>query len=298
MIHRFAVGDLACAVISDGQPPPPWEPPLAEFFTPETGVPEPDLRAALAAEGCGRTTLTCGYNCLCVQTPAGLAVIDTGLGKGFLGYGPYITPQVGHFGAALAGAGLPAAEPAAVILTHLHEDHVRGATWAGEPAFPGAVAYAHADELAFWSGRAAELPDEQRRPALEAIRILGERLRPAEYGAELLPGVHTVDAAGHTPGHTAVLLRSRGQRLLCLGDTFYDPLQLAHPAWRTPWDHDAARSVASRRRLLAWAAAERLPVHAYHLPFPGLGLIERRGDAFAWRPLTSPDDPGATHPAG
>ncbi|MFB4294440.1 hypothetical protein ACBI99_42850 [Nonomuraea sp. ATR24] len=84
MIHHFTVGDLSCAVISDGQPRPPWEPPLAEFFTPATGVPERELRAAAA----GRTTLTCGYNCVAVATGAGTAVIDAGLGRGFTGYGP------------------------------------------------------------------------------------------------------------------------------------------------------------------------------------------------------------------
>ncbi|WP_049573400.1 MBL fold metallo-hydrolase [Nonomuraea sp. SBT364] len=276
MIHHFAVGDLSCAVVSDGQPRPPLEPPLAEFFTPDTGVPERELRAAAA----DRTTLTCGYNCLFVETGAGLAVIDTGLGRDFTGYGPYMTPLVGKLGDGLAEAGFAASEVAAVVFTHLHEDHTRGAVG----AFPDATAYAHAAEVAFWKD-ATSLPDVRRGPALEAIRVFGERLREVEYGAEILPHVHTVDAAGHTPGHTAILLRSRGERLLCVGDSFYDPLQLAHPAWRTPWDHEAERSVRSRRRILAWAADESVPVHAYHLPFPGLGRIERRGDAFAWRPL-------------
>ncbi|WP_187414469.1 MBL fold metallo-hydrolase [Nonomuraea sp. PA05] len=287
MIHRFTVGGLACAVISDGQSEPPMEPPLAAFYRPGTGVPEHELRAAVAAEGRGRSTLTCAYNCLCVQTPAGLAVVDAGLGPGFLGYGPAFAPLVGRFGAGLAEAGFELPDLAAVVFTHLHEDHVRGAVRAGERAFPEAVAYAHAAEVEFWSDRDDVLPDEQRAAAREAIRLFGERLRPVGYGIEVLPGVHTVDAAGHTPGHTAVLLRSRGERLLCLGDTFYDPLQLANPAWRTPWDHDAARSVASRRRLLDWAAEDGLLVHAYHLPFPGLGRIERRGAAFTWHPLAT-----------
>lgn len=282
LIHRFHVGDLACAVISDGQPGPPLEPELSSFFTPGSGVPEPELAAAVAAEGLGRRTLTCGYNCLCVETPDGLAVIDTGLGKDFLGYGPYFRPLVGRLPDGLRAAGLP--EPAAVVLTHLHEDHVRGAVWPGEPAYPGAVGHVHAAELAFWSSAAESALPEQRGPAREAIRVLGERLRTFTYDAEILPGLHTVEAAGHTPGHTAYLVRSRGERLLCLGDTFYDPLQLRHPSWRTPWDWNATRSVRSRRRLLALAAAENLLVHAYHLPFPGLGRIERHGDAFRWRP--------------
>ncbi|QYC41460.1 hypothetical protein Nocox_19255 [Nonomuraea coxensis DSM 45129] len=57
-----------------------------------------------------------------------------------------------------------------------------------------------------------------------------------------------------------------------------------HPSWRTPWDGDAARSVRSRHRLLALAAAENLLVHAYHLPFPGLGRVAGHGGTFRWRP--------------
>ena len=126
--------------------------------------------------------------------------------------------------------------------------------------------------------------DEHLPAALEAIRLFGDRLRPFESGEEVLPHVRAIDAAGHTPGHTAFVLESRCERLLCVGDTFYDSLQLSHPGWRTPWDHDAERSVLSRRRLLGWAADENLLVHAYHMPFPGLGRVDRHGSAFRWIP--------------
>ncbi|NUS04030.1 MAG: MBL fold metallo-hydrolase [Nonomuraea sp.] len=281
-IRRFSIGALSCALISDGQMEPPWEPALSDFFTPDTGVPE---RALREAEESGRTTLACGYNCLCVETSAGLAVIDTGLGRSFLGYGPDISPLVGHLTAGLRAAGFSSADPAAVVFTHLHEDHTRGATWSGRLTFPKATAYAHTAEVAFWTDTACPAPADQRRPAQEAIRLFGERLHPVEYGSEILPHLHTVDAAGHTPGHMAVLLKSGGERLLCVGDSFYDRLQLSHPGWRTPWDLDAGRSVLSRRRILEWAAAESLPVHAYHMPFPGLGLVERHDDAFRWKPI-------------
>jgi hypothetical protein len=76
-VRKFSVGRLNCAVVSDGQTVPPLEPPLESFFTPSAGVPEAELRAAVAAEDPGRTTLTCGYNCLVVETADGAAVIDT-----------------------------------------------------------------------------------------------------------------------------------------------------------------------------------------------------------------------------
>lgn len=98
--------------------------------------------------------------------------------------------------------------------------------------------------------------------------------------------MRAVGATGHTPGHTAILVESAGERLLCTGDSFYDRLQLRHPGWCTPWDHDRQRATASRRRLLARAADEKIPVHAYHLPFPGLGTITQQHEAFDWCPAT------------
>jgi metallo-beta-lactamase superfamily protein len=200
--YWFAVGRLSCAVVSDGQMEPPLAPPLEAFFTPGTGVPDRDLRGALAAEGQGRTMVRCGYNCLLVETPDGRAVIDTGLGARFLGYGPRIEPLVGRLGGQLAEAG--ATELSAVLFTHLHQDHARGATWSGELTFPAATGFAHAAEVAFWSASGRSPQDDEHRPAaLDAIRLFGEKLRPFESGEEVLPHVRAVDAAGHTPGHTA-----------------------------------------------------------------------------------------------
>ncbi|NIK54362.1 MBL fold metallo-hydrolase [Kribbella shirazensis] len=282
MIFQFSVGTLECVVVSDGQPGPPWEPPLDEFFTPASGVPADVLRDACG----GRSTLTCGYNCLFVSTPDGTAVIDTGLGASFLGYGEYVEPLVGQLEGGMTSAGLSRSNLAAVVFTHLHQDHARGAIWSGELTFPAATAFAHASEVVFWSG-SVELPSAQPHleAARETIRLFGERLRPFEYDGELLPGVHAVAAPGHTPGHSAILLQSQGERLLCVGDTFYDPLQLTNPTWATPWDLDISASVATRRHLLERAADERILIHAYHLPFPGLGHVQRDGLTFAWHPI-------------
>ena len=290
VIYRFTVGRIECAVVSDGQMEPPWEPPADAFFTPAAGVPSDELHEALAAEGRDRTSISCGYNCLLAATADGHAVVDTGLGARFIGYGPRIEPLVGRLGDGLASAGAPPADLAAVVFTHLHQDHCRGATWSGELTFPDATGFAHAAEVAFWSqtGTAGSaIADEHLESAREAIKLFGERLHAFDDDAEILPGVHTVNAAGHTPGHSAVMVRSQGERLLCVGDLFYDPLQLTHPQWCTPWDHDSTGAIRSRRRLLDFAADEAVPVHAYHMPFPGLGTVARHGDLYAWTPLSA-----------
>jgi glyoxylase-like metal-dependent hydrolase (beta-lactamase superfamily II) len=303
MIRRISVGSLACAVISDGQPAPPWEPPVGMFFTKDSGVPEAELADALTREGTNRTTLTCGYNCLWVQTPDGVAVIDTGLGPSFLGYGPDIGAQVGKLADRLPQAGFAPSDVTAVVFTHLHQDHVRGAVWSGRLTFPDATAFAHDAEISFWkagakagatagakAGATAQKPADTTREhaaaAREAIALFADRLEGFDYGTEILPGVWTVDAKGHTPGHTAILLGTGTERLLCLGDCFYDPLQLRNPAWCTPWDIDPQGATRTRRTLLAQAADENLFVHAYHMPFPGLGHIRRHGEAFDWEPFS------------
>ncbi|RZT28597.1 glyoxylase-like metal-dependent hydrolase (beta-lactamase superfamily II) [Kribbella sp. VKM Ac-2569] len=287
MIYRFSVGRLECVVVSDGQPGPPFEPRLEDFFTPESGVPDDVLRDSCQ----GRSTLTCGYNCLFVNTPDGTAVIDTGLGASFLGYGEYIEPLVGQLDGGMSSAGLSRSELAAVVFTHLHQDHSRGAIWSGELTFPAATAFAHASEVAFWSG-SVDLPSAQPHleAARETIRLFGEKLQPFEYDTEILPGVHTLSAPGHTPGHSAILLQSQGERLLCVGDTFYDPLQLTNPDWATPWDLDTPASITTRRQLLSRAADEHLLIHAYHLPFPGLGHVQRNGPTYTWHPHDVPNN--------
>jgi len=258
---------------------------MAEFFRPECGVPSQELRDAVAIEGLGRTTCACGYNCVLVETPAGMAIIDTGLGARFLGYGPRIEPLVGRLGDRLVTANAPVSELAAVVFTHLHQDHARGAIWSGNLTFPSALGFAHAAEIAFWSADSeSQSDDPHRAEANEALRLFGTQMRSFDYETEILPGIHTVAAAGHTPGHTAILLESQGERLLCVGDSFYDPLQVSHPRWCTPWDNDPARAIVSRETVLARAADEQLLVHAYHMPFPGLGHVEREGDTYQWVP--------------
>lgn len=285
MIHRFQVGSFQCTIVSDGQMQSPWEPPWNEFFGPDTGVSDDELAAALHEEGQYRRGLALGYNCLCVETGHGTILIDTGLGKNFLGYGPEIGSQVGKLGDALSAAGIDKQQVSTVILTHLHQDHVRGAIWSGEKNFPDAEHFVTTAEAAYW-----EMTEEQSDHvgvARDALNVIDNQLTRIEDDTEILPGIRAIAAAGHTPGHMALLLDSKGEQLLCLGDSFYDPIQLRRPSWWTRYDLDPRQSVTSRDRLVTWAADEGFPVHVYHLPFPGIGRIIRSGKAFEWRALSA-----------
>jgi len=57
-----------------------------------------------------------------------------------------------------------------------------------------------------------------------------------EGETELIPGVRTIPAPGHTPGHLALLISSEGQHLLNLGDAAVHPLHLERPDWENGFD--------------------------------------------------------------
>jgi glyoxylase-like metal-dependent hydrolase (beta-lactamase superfamily II) len=58
----------------------------------------------------------------------------------------------------------------------------------------------------------------------------------------------------------------------------------AHPDWHPRADMDGDRAAKSRRHVLDMAATDKLRVLCYHIPFPGLGRVERKASAFAWAP--------------
>ena len=98
---------------------------------------------------------------------------------------------------------------------------------------------------------------------------------------ELLPGLTSVPAYGHTPGHHALLLGSGDTQLMMMADTANNPLvSLLHPEWAFGFDGDAAQATETRRALYGRAADEGLKVFAYHFGFPGFGYVTREGEGF------------------
>jgi glyoxylase-like metal-dependent hydrolase (beta-lactamase superfamily II) len=95
-------------------------------------------------------------------------------------------------------------------------------------------------------------------------------------------------APGHTPGSSAVVLTSGGDKALFAGDLMHTPLQLMYPEFGSCFCVDLAAARSTRRDLLGWASdntALALPAH-----FSGHGALEvaRDGGAFAikgWAPL-------------
>ena len=105
------------------------------------------------------------------------------------------------------------------------------------------------------------------------------------WDKEILPGITSLKAEGHTPGHTAYAIVSGTGKLLVMSDVTNNTSIFArHPDWSAVFDQDAAGARATRHRMLDLAATEKMQVSFYHAPFPATGHIVREGDGFALVP--------------
>jgi len=234
------------------------ERPAAQFFR---GASQADL----AASGLADANVTLSFQPAIVETPAGLVLLDAGVGAG-IGEGD--TPLV----RALRRLGRDPADVTDVVLSHCHTDHAAGLLDGdGRPLFSGATLHLFQAEWEHW--QAVDAFGEESPHAVEFRRAVlahpGPTARHADE-VEVAPGISLIPAPGHTPGHAAVGLRSGGQALVWAADAFHHPLHLRRHAWHYENDHDPAQTASTRATLLGRARADGARLCAYHFPFPGV----------------------------
>jgi glyoxylase-like metal-dependent hydrolase (beta-lactamase superfamily II) len=188
----------------------------------------------------------------------------------------------------LGEAGYRAADIDVVVITHGHPDHIGGLTEGGKPVFSNARYVFGAAEFDFWK-RGENLREARKfnRELFVDIAVpLADRARFVKPGDEVAPGIRAVDAAGHAPGLLAYHVESGGKRLLIWADTcIHYVVAVQRPEWHIDVDDDKDKAVATRKRILDIVTADGLFIAGFHMPFPGLGLVEKSAGGYRWVPV-------------
>ncbi len=284
--YRFNVGDFECLAVSDGfhnYAPPQFPPPEVLLFA--NASPESLAPVRLHYELPSRwTNWISPYICLLVNTGKYLVLIDTGAGN--------LAPTTGKLIQNLRSENITPEDIGIVINTHGHPDHLGGNTdTEGQPAFPAARYVISKDEWDFWTSIQAEQKiDEHSRGILvgtarKNLLPLKSRMDLVDDGTEIVPGIRTVAAPGHTPGLMALAISSKNERLLCISDVVLHPVHMEMLDWFSAFDVVPAQVAASRRKLFEMASADKSLVMAFHFPFPGLGRAVRKDKSWQWQAL-------------
>ncbi|WP_299780774.1 MBL fold metallo-hydrolase [uncultured Roseobacter sp.] len=201
-----------------------------------------------------------------VNTGSELVLFDTGLsGAGTT--------------AALEAAGYTADQIDVVVITHMHGDHIGGMTLEdGSLTYGNARYVTGRAEFDAWAAQDNDNFKAKIAPFAEQFSFL-------EDGGSVASGLTAMAAFGHTPGHMTYMVEDGGTQLV-LGADFANHYvwSLAHPDWEVKFDMDKAAAAATRRRILDMMAADKTAFVGYHMPWPGIGYVEKAGDGFAYVP--------------
>ena len=283
-VYRQKIGSYEVTALYDGT----WFRKIDDKFVRNAGPTE--VNKALADVFLQPGIVPTSFTALLVNTGSKLVLIDSGTG-GQLG------PTTGLMPGALAAAGVKPEAIDAIVISHFHPDHINGIKDKdGRKVFVNAEIHVSAPEWSYWMDDAnmTAAPEGMRPLFLNVRRIfrdIAAEVKRFEPGAEIAPGITTLAAYGHTPGHTAFAVHSGNQSLLVLSDTTNHPWLFArNPQWQGVFDMDGTLAVENRRRMLDRAAADRMLVHGYHFPFPATGYIIKTASGYdlvpaMWQPM-------------
>lgn len=278
--RRIKVGDVEVVSLIDGIA----RRPLGEEFV--KNAPIAEVRALLASQNLPTEYIDVPFTPFLVIAGGRRILMDTGLGE-------FGGPTTGKLLENLRAAGVQPGDIDTVLITHFHGDHINGLrNKAGEFVFSKAKVLVPAPEHAFWMDDAKmnAAPEGMKGAFQNARRVFAQMpadmLVRFEPGSEVAPGIRSVAAFGHTPGHTLFQLQSAGKSFFYVGDLTNVPALFArNPDWAVTFDMDAEAARKVRRETLQRVVDAKAMIGGFHFPFPAFGNAVAQGSGYAFQPV-------------
>jgi glyoxylase-like metal-dependent hydrolase (beta-lactamase superfamily II) len=213
-----------------------------------------------------------------------VTLVDTGA-KGF-------APTLGKLETNLNESGISSEQVDEIVLTHAHPDHTNGLLdEKGARAYMRAKVRLSEDEMNFWfsdeqMGRYADkkMMFDLARKNLGPYKEAGQ-IETFKLGADLGGGIHSLSLPGHTPGHSGFRISDGADQFLIWADLVHVPaVQFENPDVSIAFDIDPETARATRNKIFAEVATDRLRVAGMHLAFPGIGHVAKSGNGYAFVP--------------
>jgi glyoxylase-like metal-dependent hydrolase (beta-lactamase superfamily II) len=283
-VHRYKVGDIGVTVLADG-----FRKGSPDGYI--LNATNDELLATLSEAGLPTDHMKNVYAPIVIETGGKRLLFDTGNGEAIFAQSKGERGRLQHN---LAAAGLDRNAIDVVVISHFHADHVNGLLTADSTAaFPNAEIMVPEQEWIFWmddgemsrasKGRMTELFHNNRR----VFDALGRKVTRYAWDRDVAPGVTAVGTPGHSIGHTSFVVSSGSAHVFVQGDVNNQAVVFSkYPEWHGGFDQDPVKASATRRRVYDMLVAEKMPVQAYHHPFPGLGRVDRDGTGFRVVPVT------------
>ncbi len=208
--HRFNVGKFEVVVVKDGARAS--DNPQETFGTNQTPETVGDL---LEANFLPTDKFVNSFAPVLVNTGSDVILFDTGLGEGGRANG------MGRLVEGLTAAGYKREDVTAVVITHMHGDHIGGLMEGGQPSFPNARYVTGQAEYDFWvdPARVGTPAENGQKGVLASVKPLAEKMTFIGDGGEVVSGITGMAAFGHSPGHMIYRIESEGRQLVLTADT-------------------------------------------------------------------------------